>query len=72
MDKTRSYKAFFYFAGTPLMIGFILLFALRCLKDFKPSISIDELSKRLNEDEESNMVTKDKEKLVLLQLESAV
>ena len=78
VDRSKSYKAFFYVAGTPLLVGFFVMFILRCFKDFKAyKVGIHDVNNEFNNESNTIKLCKgeedaDKQLSVLLQYESNV
>eukprot|EP00794_Sanderia_malayensis_P006309 gene6309-7031_t len=74
VDKTKSYKAFFYVAGIPLIVGALILFLYRFMKEFKALRDVKQIEsdKILNSEIGPAQDKQEKENIFLLQLESNV
>eukprot|EP00794_Sanderia_malayensis_P006306 gene6306-7027_t len=49
VDRTNNYKAFFYVVAAPMLLSALLLFTLRCMKEFRLSRDSDKINKELQE-----------------------
>ena len=67
VDQTEDYRAFFFFAGTPLLLACLSLVAIRCFKNVDSDVN-EETKKWINSEKEVDVTNLEKNEQLKNQL----